>query len=156
MIILGIDPGIERTGYAFLSVERGQSKLVSCGCITTDKKDPAPKRLTELRRDLSALIKKYSPTKAVVESLFFAANAKTAMVVGQARGVILNACNESGLEILELTPLQVKMAATGYGRAEKTQVHCMLQKILRLKVIPKPDDVADAVAIAWAGINIHH
>jgi crossover junction endodeoxyribonuclease RuvC len=152
MIILGIDPGIERTGYAFL--EAGKIvKVLSCGCITTDKKQPIQSRLMELANDLDGLIKKYKPQRTVVESLFFAANTKTAMTVGHARGAILLTLAKNRITILELTPLQVKMSVTGYGRAEKKQVHGMIQKILKLKKIPKPDDVADAVAIAWAGLG---
>ena len=152
MTILGIDPGIERTGYAFLETGR-ETKVLSCGCITTHKKQPLQTRLEEVARDLDALIKKYKPKRAVVESLFFAANTKTAMMVGHARGAILLTLAQNKIPILDLTPLQVKISVTGYGRADKKQVHIMIQKILNLKKIPKPDDVADAIAIAWAGMG---
>ncbi len=153
MIILGIDPGIERTGYAFLKHEGKSISLLACGCVMTSKNDTLADRLLEIKTDLAQLIKKWQPQRLAIESLFFAANAKTAMVVGQARGVVLVTAAENDLEILEMTPLQVKIAATGYGKADKKQVQAMIQKILKLKKIPKPDDAADAVAIAWAGIG---
>jgi crossover junction endodeoxyribonuclease RuvC len=152
MIILGIDPGIERTGYAFLTMKGKEAILLECGCVTTDKANSTPNRLIEIRNDLIQLIKKWKPEFLVIESLFFAANTKTAMVVGQARGVVLMTCAELGLKIIEVTPLQVKISATGYGKADKKQVQTMIQKILKLKKIPKPDDAADAAAIAWAGL----
>ncbi len=153
MIILGIDPGIERTGYAFLETNNKETKVLTCGCIMTSKNNSTPDRLVEIRNDLSQLIKKWKPEWLSIESLFFAANAKTAMVVGQSRGVVLVTAAENKLGIIEITPLQVKIAATGYGKADKKQVQAMIQKILKLKKIPKPDDAADAVAIAWAGIS---
>lgn len=150
MIILGIDPGIERVGYAILKLEKGQTSLIECGCITTSKHLPDPARLSEIKSDLDKLIKAYKPQVMGVESLFFASNAKTVMKVGQARGVIMLAGQEAKLKIIDITPLQVKISATGYGRAEKKQVQDMIMKIFKLKKIPKPDDAADAVAIAWA------
>jgi crossover junction endodeoxyribonuclease RuvC len=153
MIILGIDPGIERTGYAFLKHEGNETKVLACGCIITSKNNAVADRLLEIKNDLSQLIKKWNPKWLVIESLFFFKNAKTVMVVGQSRGVVLVTARERGLGIIEVTPLQVKIAATGYGKAEKRQVQAMMQKILKLKKIPKPDDAADAVAIAWAGIG---
>lgn len=153
MIILGIDPGIGRTGYALLRSEKGSAKLLACGCITTNPKTAEPERLLEIKQDLQTLIKKYKPSILCLESLFFAANSKTAMRVGQARGVVLLAGAENNLKILEVTPLQVKIQATGYGKADKAQVQRMVVKLLNLKKIPKPDDAADACAIAWAGIG---
>ena len=153
MVILGIDPGIERTGYAFLNHTNSETVLIECGCITTSKDKPASERLLEIKKDLTHLIMKIKPDWLCIESLFFAANTKTAMVVGQARGVVLVTGVEHGLGIIEITPLQVKIAATGYGKAEKKQVQTMIQKILKLKKVPKPDDAADACAIAWAGIG---
>ena len=153
MIILGIDPGIERTGYAFLKQAGKDTVLLETGCIITSKTQSPPERLVEIKNDLTALIKKRQPEFLSIESLFFATNAKTAMVVGQARGVILMVCQELGLKIIEVTPLQVKIAATGYGKAKKKQVQEMIVRILKLKKIPKPDDAADACAIAWAGVG---
>lgn len=153
MRIIGIDPGIGRTGYAIIAYDSKQTNLVACGCITTSPKTLGATRLLEIKNDISDIIKKHKPDTMCIESLFFAANAKTAMSVGQARGVVLLTACELGLKIIELTPLQVKMAATGYGKADKAQVQRMVQKLLRLKKIPKPDDAADAAAIAWAGIG---
>ncbi len=153
MKILGIDPGIGRTGYALLEQEGNTITLKECGCITTGIGEAEYERLAEIKYDLNALIRKMRPDAVCVESLFFAANAKTAMSVGQARGVILVTIADHKIKIIEVTPLQVKIAATGYGKADKAQVHRMMQTILKMKKIPKPDDAADAVAIAWAGIS---
>ncbi|MBX4191266.1 MAG: crossover junction endodeoxyribonuclease RuvC [Candidatus Doudnabacteria bacterium] len=153
MKILGIDPGIGRTGYALLEQNGNNIALKEVGCIITATGDIEYKRLVEIKDDLSAIIQKTRPDAVCVESLFFATNVKTAMSVGQARGVILVTIADHKLKIIEVTPLQVKIAATGYGKAEKAQVHRMMQTILKLKKIPKPDDAADAVAIAWAGLS---
>lgn len=153
MIILGIDPGIGRTGYAVLEQTNKEIKFKACGCISTQPGEVEAKRLLEIKQDLTALIKKWQPDVVSVESLFFAANAKTAMSVGQARGVILVTIAEQKIKLIEVTPLQVKIATTGYGKADKSQVQRMIVKLLKLKKIPKPDDAADACAIAWAGIG---
>jgi crossover junction endodeoxyribonuclease RuvC len=153
MKILGIDPGIGRTGYAILEHVGNDISLKVCGCITTTIGDEEHRRLLEIKTDLDLLIKKFKPDAVCIESLFFAANAKTAMSVGQARGVIVVTAAEHKLKIIEVTPLQVKIAATGYGKADKNQVHRMMQTVLKLKKIPKPDDAADAVAIAWAAVS---
>jgi crossover junction endodeoxyribonuclease RuvC len=153
MKILGIDPGLFRTGYALLEQANNQIKLKEAGCITTSPKQSEYQRLLEIKTDLTALIRKLKPEVVCIESLFFAANAKTAIKVGQARGVALLTCAEQKLKIIEVTPLQVKISATGYGKADKTQVQRMMQTLLKLKKIPKPDDAADACAIAWAGIG---
>ena len=153
MKILGIDPGLGRTGYALLEQNDNNITLKEVGCITTRIGEVEYKRLLEIKVDLDGLITKLKPDAVCVESLFFAANAKTAMSVGQARGVILVTIAGHKLKIIEVTPLQVKIAATGYGKADKAQVHRMMQTVLKLKKIPKPDDAADAVAIAWAGIS---
>jgi crossover junction endodeoxyribonuclease RuvC len=153
MMMLGIDPGIERTGYAFLKQDAKETALLEAGCITTKKTQGTAERLLEIKQDLVELIKKRKPEFLTIESLFFATNAKTAMVVGQARGVVMVVAQELGLKIIEVTPLQVKIAATGYGKADKKQVQEMVVRILKLKKVPKPDDAADACAIAWAGIG---
>ncbi len=153
MKILGIDPGIGRTGYALLRHERGKTTLLQSGCLTTMPGEPEANRLLEIKNDLDMIIKKWKPDAICVEILFFAANSKTAMSVGQARGVALLAGAEHKLKIIELTPLQVKLSTTGYGKADKGQVQRMIAKLLNLKKIPKPDDAADAAAIAWAGIG---
>jgi crossover junction endodeoxyribonuclease RuvC len=153
MKILGIDPGLGRTGYALLEQTAKDIVLKEVGVISTTIGDVEYKRLLEIKQDLDQLIKKFKPDAVCVESLFFAANVKTAMMVSQARGVILVTCAEHKLKIIEVTPLQVKISATGYGKADKRQVHRMMQTVLKLKKIPKPDDAADAVAIAWCGIS---
>ena len=153
MIILGIDPGIERMGYAFLLQTGKDISLIECGVVNTSKNDATANRLLEIKNDLSALIKKHKPESMCIETLFFATNVKTAMTVSQARGVIMMTGAEFNLRIIEVSPLQVKIATTGYGKAEKKQVQTMVQKLLKLKKIPKPDDAADACAIAWAGIG---
>lgn len=156
MKILGIDPGLGRTGYALLEQTAKDIIMRECGCITTTIGDVEYARLLEIKTDLAALIKKLKPDVICIESLFFAANAKTAMSVGQARGVILVTAAEHKLKIIEVTPLQVKISATGYGKADKKQVAAMIVKLLKLKKIPKPDDAVDACAIAWAGIGRLH
>jgi crossover junction endodeoxyribonuclease RuvC len=153
MKILGIDPGIGRMGYAIIHHNNGVSVLSECGCITTPANTPEPGRLLEIKKDLDVIIKKWKPEILCIESLYFAANSKTAMSVGQARGVAIVTAAEHGLDIIEITPLQVKIAVTGYGKAEKSQVQKMLLSLLKLNKIPKPDDAADAAAIAWAGIG---
>ena len=153
MIILGIDPGIGRTGYAFLQHSSKETVLLECGCITTKTGRADSARLLEIKQDLTALIKKWKPDVVSMESLFFQNNVKTAMSVGQSRGMIMVTIAEAELKLIEVTPLQVKIATTGYGKADKKQVQKMIQTILKLKKIPKPDDAADACAIAWAGIG---
>lgn len=148
-IILGIDPGIGRTGYAFLEKKgKNKQKLLTHGCLTTPTKKPAYKRLQILYNELNKLIKKYKPNIMAIEKLFFNTNAKTAIVVGQAMGAILLCASKFDLDIYELTPLQVKVALTGYGQADKTQVRKMVMALLDLKKKPTPDDAADAIAIA--------
>lgn len=148
-IILGIDPGIGRTGYAFLEKkDKNKFKLITYGCLTTETKEKTPTRLKDLFEQLNLLIKKYKPTILATEKLFFNTNAKTATVVGQAIGVIFLAGVQNNLEIYELTPLQVKTALTGYGRADKQQVQKMVVSLLNLKKKPTPDDAADAIAVA--------
>jgi crossover junction endodeoxyribonuclease RuvC len=140
-------------GYAFIESKNGRVTLLESGCITTPTNTPDPQRLLEIKNDLEKLINKRKPAIFCIESLYFAANSKTAMSVGQARGVALLAAAEHGMQIIEMTPLQVKIAVTGYGKAEKSQVQRMLMTLLKIKKVPKPDDAADAAAIAWAGIG---
>lgn len=152
--ILGIDPGIADTGFGV--IEKGAGGKISCvsyGSIKTKAGMPMASRLETLNDELEKIIKKYRPALAAVEELFFQNNAKTAIIVGQARGVILLACRKNKVPIVELTPLQVKQTISGYGRAEKAQVQKMVKLLLNLKEIPKPDDAADALAIAISAIN---
>lgn len=148
MKILGIDPGTATTGFGIIEVADHETRAIDYGVISTHKDLPMPERLAELHRDLNKLIKTHRPDSCVVEQLFFARNVTTAITVGQARGVVLLAAAQAELEIAEYTPLQVKQAVTGYGQATKKQVQEMVKTILGLKEIPKPDDAADALAIA--------
>ena len=148
MLVLGIDPGIAITGCAVIEDKKGKSKLIASEAILTNKTQSHPKRLSLIYKQLKKIVKKNNPQVAVIESLFFAANAKTALIVGQARGVVNLALFEENIPVVEYTPLQVKMALTGYGRADKKQIQQMVKNILNLKEILKPDDVADAAAIA--------
>ena len=154
MKILGIDPGMATTGYGLIENKGSNLCLVDYGVVSTSPKLSSGERLYKLFIDLSKLIKKQKPDEVAVEELFFAKNVKTAMMVSQARGVIVLACMHSGLkEVSEYTPLQVKLALSGYGRAEKPQVLKMVMTLLNLKEIPKPDDAADALAVAVCHFN---
>lgn len=148
MRIIGIDPGTAITGYSILDKEGNHIKAITYGCVYTESSWPLPKRLNKIFLEIDSIIKKYKPTQMAVEELFFNNNAKTALSVGHSRGVILLAGELNGLEIEGYTPLQVKQAIAGYGRAEKSQVQKMVKTVLCLDKIPKPDDAADALAIA--------
>ncbi len=148
-IILGVDPGFGRMGWGVIKQEKNNSwKALGWGCVETPPNTELSDRLMVLRDELREVIKKYQPTSAGVEKLFFFNNAKTAMDVGQARGVILLTIIDAGLKVAEFTPLQVKQAMTGYGRAEKGQMQRMVAMILGLKEKIKSDDAADALAVA--------
>lgn len=155
MKVIGIDPGTGRLGWAVINHERGGDSLVDCGCFETKVRSELPDRLEKIFLFLNELINKHRPDSFAVESLFFATNAKTAFDVGAARGVILLSAQQAHLPIFQYTPLQVKSSLTGYGKAEKNQVQYMVTKILHLKETPKPDDAADAVAIALTHL-FHH
>ena len=148
MRILGIDPGYAIMGYGV--VEMNGNRFIPCGygAITTDAGTDMTCRLKSIYSSLMDVIAEYKPDTASVEELFFNTNSKTALLVGQARGVALLACANSGVEVSEYTPLQIKQALVGYGRAEKSQVQAMVRKILNLSEAPKPDDTADALAAA--------
>lgn len=148
MKILGIDPGIGRTGWGIIEVQNSKLRIQNFGCIETSPNLDVPTRLDHIYDSVFKLIKKYKPDALSIEELFFNTNSKTAFVVGQARGVILLAGAKAGIPIAIYTPLQVKVAVTGYGRAEKAQIGQMVKVILKLKTVPKPDDVSDALAIA--------
>ena len=150
-VILGIDPGFGRTGWGVIEKVAGEWLAVAWGCIETSAKDPFANRLCELHEELKLIIKKYKPTIVAVEDLFFAKNVKTAMKVGQARGAILLTIKEFGLPLYEFTPLQIKQAITGYGRAEKRQMQKMVGMLLKIKTKITPDDAADALAAALTG-----
>lgn len=148
MIVLGIDPGTAATGYGV--VERSGSRLraVDYGCLETLSTHELPRRLLEIHQAITELIATHQPDMIGVERLFFNRNVQTAFAVGQARGVVLLAAAEAGLPVFEYGPHEVKMAVTGYGRADKAQVQRMVQVVLGMAVLPRPDDAADALAVA--------
>ena len=148
MKILGIDPGYAILGYGIIDMKGNKFSVIDYGAITTDSKMSMPDRLKCIYSKLMEIIAEYKPDTASIEELFFNNNAKTALLVGQARGVAILACVNSGLPIGEYTPLQIKQALVGYGRAEKKQIQIMVKTILNLEEIPKPDDTADALAAA--------
>ena len=149
MIILGIDPGTATTGYGLVAEDAsGDAELVGYGVFQTKAGVPMPERLLTLYRSLSALIREAHPEALAVEELFFSRNVTTALTVGQARGVVLLAAAEAGLPVSEYKPAEVKQALVGYGGAGKRQVQEMLRVMLGLDAIPRPDDAADAIAIA--------
>ena len=148
MRVLGIDPGTAITGYGIVEGEDDNLAALTYGAITTPANQPLPQRLQQIYRQLQALIAEWRPESAAVEELFFSKNARTALVVGHARGVALLALADAGLPIQEYKPAEVKQAVAGYGRAPKEQVQGMVQLLLGLNEIPRPDDAADALAIA--------
>jgi crossover junction endodeoxyribonuclease RuvC len=148
LIILGIDPGVATTGFAFIKEANQQLTVLDYGVITTSSKQAFSERLKYIHLSLAKLIKKVKPDAIAVEQLYFCKNVKTALLVGQARGVILLTAILDKLPLFEFTPLQVKQAVCGYGQADKRQIQNMVKILLKLKNIPKPDDAADALAIA--------
>jgi len=153
-LALGIDPGTATTGYGLVRLTRdGELAAVSFGVISTPKDATAPARLEMLYNQLKILLEEYKPDTAAVEKLFFSRNVTTAMAVGQARGVVMLCLQQSGIEAFEYTPNEVKNAVVGYGSAEKRQVQEMVRALLQLDSIPKPDDAADALAIAITHLN---
>ncbi len=148
MRILGIDPGYAILGYGIVDIVGNKFSVVDYGAITTDPSMDMPSRLVKLFDGLTELISAFKPDEASIEELFFNSNAKTAILVGEARGVAVLACAKGKLKINEYTPLQIKQALVGYGRADKTQVQFMVKTMLNLKEVPKPDDTADALAAA--------
>ena len=149
MIILGIDPGYAIVGYGVIKVDsRGNSSVVDYGAINTPKEEDFPVRLAMIQDGMNALIKKFKPDAVAVEELFFNQNITTGIAVAEARGVILCTAIQSVPLVYEFTPIQIKLAITGSGKADKTQVQLMTKSILKLKKIPKPDDAADALAVA--------
>jgi len=154
-IILGIDPGFGRVGYGAVLYEKKQARCLTYGCITTPAHTPFDERLYTIHTELDTLFKKIQPHRVAVEKIFFYTNKTTAIQVSHARGVILVAAHSHSIPITELTPLQVKQALTGYGRAEKKQIQYMTQKLLHLPSPPKPDDAADALALALCASTFH-
>ncbi len=155
MIILGIDPGLAKLGFGVInkisgpkSKNRNKLKCLGYGLIQTSPDFPPAERLKRLNNELNKIIKKYRPSILAVENIYFFKNLKTAMPVSQAKGVILLTAAKKKIPVYEITPLQAKMAVTGYGKAEKEQVQKMVKRLLNLKEIPKPDDASDALAVA--------
>jgi len=153
-VALGIDPGLGTTGYGVIAARNGTLTALEYGTIRTAVKTPDADRLAELERQVTKLIKRHHPDTVAIEKLFFNTNTTTAMMVSQARGAILSACGQAHIPVQEFTPLQVKLAIGGYGRADKRQMQRMVMLLLRLKEVPRPDDAADALAIAICGSQI--
>ena len=148
MIVLGIDPGVATIGFGVLDAQRGKNTLIQYGVITTPAGLPLSQRLRQIHADMEQLIRQFKPDEMAVEELFFSKNITTGISVAHGRGVILLAAEQLGVPVFEYTPMQVKQAVVGYGAAEKRQIMLMTQRLLGMKQIPKPDDAADALAIA--------
>lgn len=148
MIILGVDPGIAILGYGLVKYEANKFTIIDYGAVTTEADIPMSQRLARIYDELVCLLEKYKPDVFAVEELFFNKNIKTALTVGHARGVAVLAGTKMGIPVYEYTPLQVKQAVVGYGRADKKQIQQMVKVLLNLRAVPKPDDVADALAVA--------
>ena len=153
MIVLGIDPGTARTGYGIVVREGSQLRMLDYGCIETVPDRPLEARLLIIHEALTDLFDTHRPDAVGVERLFFNKNVQTAFAVGQARGVVLLAAAQHGVQLYEYGPHEVKMAVTGYGRAAKDQVQRMVQAVLALDELPRPDDAADALAVAVCTAN---
>jgi crossover junction endodeoxyribonuclease RuvC len=148
VIVMGIDPGTAMCGYGLVSREGSVVRMVDYGCIQTTNAQALPDRLLHIHQAVSALLATHQPAWIGVERLFFNKNVQSAFAVGQARGVVLLAAAQHGVPVLEYGPHEVKVAVTGYGRAQKDQVQRMVQAVLGMTVLPKPDDAADALAVA--------
>ena len=148
MIILGIDPGLAILGWGVVESERGRQRLINYGCILTTPQQSFPDRLKQIGQEMRMLLQTYKPDEIAFEELFFAKNVTTALTVGAARGVAIAACADYTDQLSEYTPMQVKQAIVGYGKAEKQQIQQMVKLLLKMDHIAKPDDAADAIAIA--------
>lgn len=148
MRILGIDPGIAIVGFGLIESNRGSVRMLQYGAVTTEAGLPLSTRLVQIENDMTALIAQLKPDEIAVEELFFSKNITTGIAVAHGRGVILCTAERLGVPIFEYTPMQVKQAVAGYGLADKKQVMDMTKRLLKLKAVPKPDDAADALAIA--------
>lgn len=148
MVILGIDPGLATLGWGVIDADKGRQRLIEYGCILTTPRQRLPERLKQINDDMRALLLRFQPDEIAFEELFFAKNVTTAFTVGAARGVSIAACAEHTQSLYEYTPMQVKQAIVGYGSAEKHQVQHMVKLLLHMEDIARPDDAADAIAIA--------
>lgn len=155
MKVLGIDPGTAILGYGLVEEMGAGLRPLDFGCLRTEKDQPAASRLLQLFAGLKDLLAKFKPDQVAVEKLFFSNNVKTAMAVSEARGAILLCAAQENLTIAEYSPLEVKIAVTGYGRAEKRQVQEMVKTLLKLPTLPQPDDAADALALAICHLHSH-
>ena len=153
MRVFGIDPGSERTGYGCVETDGRRHRLVICGAIAAAAGDSFPHRLARIHRELSAQLSTCRPDCVVVENLFYASNARSALKLGHARGVAILAAVEAGCEVVEYTPAEVKRAVVGYGRADKRQVQQMIKLLLGLDRVPSPHDAADALAVAICHVH---
>lgn len=153
-VILGLDPGLRDTGYGIIRLLRGAEHVMAYGSLQTERRDDLPTRLDSLFKQCQALLAKTRPGIVVIEQLFFSKNAKTAMTVAHARGILLLCAQRANIPIIELSPLQLKQGIAGYGKADKKQIQTMVKQILHLEEIPKPDDAADALALAICGAHI--
>ena len=149
MVVFGIDPGVATIGFGLIRADRGRNALLQYGVITTPPGLPLSRRLCQISDDMEELIHTFHPDEMAVEELFFNTNLTTGISVAHGRGVILLAAEQLGVPIFEYTPMQVKLAVTGYGKADKKQVMQMTQRLLHLAKLPRPDDAADALAIAF-------
>ena len=148
MRILGIDPGVAIVGFGVVDSEGGTQRMVQYGAINTPANTPLAARLVQIEQDLMELLQQFKPDEVAIEELFFSKNITTGIAVAHARGVILATVEKAGIPLYEYTPMQVKQAVVGYGLAEKNQVMDMTKRLLKLRSVPKPDDAADALAIA--------
>jgi len=149
VVVMGVDPGLARTGYGCLRYESDRCSAVAYGCLYTPAGVPVPERLLRLYRGITELLESHRPDVLAVETILFGRNSRTAFKVGQARGVVMLAAAEAGVPVREFNPLTVKHAVAGYGGATKEQVQRMVQLLLSLSEPPRPDDAADALAVAW-------
>ena len=148
MRILGIDPGVAIVGFGLIETERSAVRMLQYGAINTSAGLPLATRLVQIEQDLTQLIRQFQPDEIAIEELFFSKNITTGIAVAHARGIILCTAAKSGIPLFEYTPMQVKQAVVGYGLAEKRQVMDMVRRLLKLKAVPRPDDAADALALA--------
>lgn len=152
-IIIGIDPGYARCGFGVIREAGRDWEVLGHGVMTTTPESEHGDRLAEIAKDFAGLLKQYQPQELVIEELFFAKSTTTALKVAEVRGVIIMKAKEAGLKVTEVKPNEVKLALTGFGKADKKQIQQMVKTIYRLEQIPKPDDAADALAIAWTGAS---
>ena len=148
LVIIGLDPGIATVGFGIIQESRGNFSALAYGAIRTEAGLPLSERLEIIYNDLNAMLDQFHPDAVAIEELFFNTNITTGISVAHGRGILLLACRQKGIQIFEYTPLQVKQAVVGYGRAEKKQVMEMVRRICQLSALPKPDDAADAIALA--------